>query len=107
MMDVRMGGVEFVRKAFYSPREYAALAGVDPSTVMDYIHRGKLYAVKLSDRVYRVPLAAVISALYPHEIGEPRFRSSGEAADPVREDQHRWAAERKPGERGRVLLRKR
>ncbi len=69
------------RKAFYSPREFAALAGIHPSTVLEHIHSGKLYAIKISERIYRIPLAVAISTLYPHEIGEPRFTQS---ADPDR-----------------------
>lgn len=68
--------VEFERKPFYSPREFAAIAGIDPSTVLDHIHAGKLYAVKVSDRIYRIPLGTVMTKLHPELVGEPRFRKS-------------------------------
>jgi excisionase family DNA binding protein len=43
---------------FYSPQEVANLLGVSATTVMARIHDGALPAVRVSDRVYRVPVAA-------------------------------------------------
>lgn len=43
---------------FYSPQEVAELLGVSPTTVMNRIHDGALPAVRVSDRVYRIPVAA-------------------------------------------------
>lgn len=83
----------FERKAFYSPREYAAIAGIDPSTVLDHIHSEKLYAVKLSERIYRIPLAQVLSKLHPEMIGEPRFRHSRDPEKEARRDLERDRAE--------------
>ena len=54
-------------KAFYSPAEVAEIASVSSSTVLNYIHDGRLSAVKLSDRVYRIPRKAVIRFLAPDE----------------------------------------
>jgi excisionase family DNA binding protein len=59
-------------KSFYSPHEVAALAGVHPSTILNYIAAGRLYAVKLSERTYRIPARAVIGLLEP----ERRAQSS-------------------------------
>ena len=87
--------MEFARKAFFSPREYAELAGIDPSTVLDHIHRGRLYAVKLSERLYRIPLATVMSTLYPDQVGRPRFRTSRDARTAADRDRRRDSAEGK------------
>lgn len=45
-------------RRFYSPGEVAQLLGVSPTTVMSRIHDGALPAVRVSDRVYRIPIAA-------------------------------------------------
>jgi len=50
-------------KAFYSPGEVAALASLSNSTVLNYIHEGRLAAVRLSERTYRIPRKAVIRLL--------------------------------------------
>ena len=52
-------------KAFYSPQEVAELAGVTSATIMNYIAAGNLYAVKLSERTYRIPVRAVAKMLTP------------------------------------------
>ena len=62
------------RKPFYTPADVAALARVDPKTVLSWIHGGKLNAIQLSARVYRVPLAAVIKLLTPDQIRRPAVR---------------------------------
>ncbi len=62
------------RKPFYTPGEIAALARVDPKTVMSWIHEGKLNGVRLSARIYRVPLAAVIKLLAPDQVRRPALR---------------------------------
>ncbi len=43
---------------FYTPQEVATLLGVSPTTVMTRIHEGALPAVRVSERIYRVPVAA-------------------------------------------------
>ncbi len=86
---------DFVRKAFYSPKEYAALAGVHPSTVLDLIHAGTLYAVRISERIYRIPLAVVLTTLFPGEKRQPKLiRLRGKAAArAVAAVERRWARE--------------
>ncbi len=84
---------DFERKAFYSPREYAALAGIHPSTVLDMIHSGRLWAVRISERIYRIPLAVVITTLYPGERREVRVERTGDVRKLLPDDRRRWAAE--------------
>ena len=55
-------------KSFYSPHEVAAMASVHPSTILNYIATGRLYAVKLSERTYRIPVRAVIGLLEPERV---------------------------------------
>ena len=50
-------------KAFYSPAEVAQLASLSSSTILNYIHEGRLAAVRLSERTYRIPRKAVIRLL--------------------------------------------
>lgn len=50
-------------RAFYSPSEVAELAAVSRSTILNYIHAGRLVAVQLSERTYRVPRKAVVRLL--------------------------------------------
>jgi excisionase family DNA binding protein len=54
-------------KAFYAPAEVAELASVSSSTILNYIHDGRLAATRLSDRIYRIPRKAVIRLLAPDE----------------------------------------
>lgn len=61
-------------KPYYTPGEIATLAQVDPKTVMSWIHSGKLNAVQLSARIYRVPFAAVIKLLAPDQVRHPTIR---------------------------------
>ena len=55
-------------KSFYSPHEVAAMASVHPSTILNYIAAGRLYAIKLSERTYRIPVRAVIGLLEPERL---------------------------------------
>lgn len=55
--------LDLLRKPFYSPGEVAALASLSSSTILNYIHEGKLASVKLSERTYRIPRKAVIRLL--------------------------------------------
>jgi excisionase family DNA binding protein len=58
-------------KPFYSPAEVANLAGLHSSTILNYIRDGKLYAVKLSERTYRIPLRSVLMLLDPESVAPP------------------------------------
>jgi excisionase family DNA binding protein len=60
-------------KAFYSPAEVARLADVHPSTILNYIRDGKLYAVRLSERTIRIPARSVQKLLAPEAAGRPDF----------------------------------
>jgi excisionase family DNA binding protein len=55
--------LEFERKAFYTPAEISDLLQVHVSTVRDWIHADRLFAYRLSERVYRVPLSALMELL--------------------------------------------
>ena len=72
--------MEFERKAYYSPTELAAILGVHRTTVDRYIREGKLRAVKLSERTYRIPLGAVLRLLAPDEVGPVRHPPLPDAA---------------------------
>ena len=54
---------ELLPKAFYSPGEVAELASLSSSTILNNIHDGRLAAVRLSERTYRIPRKAVIRLL--------------------------------------------
>ena len=63
--------LDFEKKALYSPTEFARIVSVDPSTVLDWIHRGELYALKLGPKTYRIPLAVVMRRLSP-DLAKPK-----------------------------------
>lgn len=44
---------------YHTPREVAERLRVSPTTVMRAIHEGSLFAVRVSDRVYRIPVGAL------------------------------------------------
>ncbi|MEO5704315.1 MAG: helix-turn-helix domain-containing protein [Candidatus Limnocylindrales bacterium] len=46
------------QRRFYTPQEVALLLGVSSTTVMSRIHDGALPAVRVSDRIYRIPVPA-------------------------------------------------
>ena len=71
-------------KAFYSPHEVAVMASVHPSTILNYIATGRLYAVKLSERTYRIPVRAVMGLLDPERVA-PSSLSVEPNADVERE----------------------
>lgn len=66
----------FERKPFYTPTEFARIASMSNDRVMDLIHAGKLPAVRISQRIYRIPLAAAMLALYPERARKPTFTKS-------------------------------
>jgi len=46
-------------RRYYTPREVSDLLRVSPTTVMKMIHEHRLYAVRVSERIYRIPIGAV------------------------------------------------
>jgi excisionase family DNA binding protein len=60
-------------RPFYSPAELARIAGVHPSTILNWIRSGRLSGVRLSPRVYRIPLASAIRLLEPERVRPPRI----------------------------------
>lgn len=83
--------LEFERKPYYSPKELAAILGVHRTTIDRYIREGRLRAVKLSERAYRIPLGAVLRLVAPDEIAPVRHPMLAEGAaeaalDEVREE---------------------
>lgn len=58
-----MTQTDFEQKAFYTPAEISALLQVHVSTVRDWIHAERLFAYQLSERVYRIPLSALMEML--------------------------------------------
>lgn len=60
--------LEFERKSYYSPKELAGILGLHRTTIDRYIREGRLHAVKLSERTYRIPLGAVLRLVAPEEI---------------------------------------
>ena len=61
-----------LRKPFYSPSEVAEVAGLSSSTILHYIHDGKLPAVRLSERTYRIPRKAILRLFEPDGAVPPR-----------------------------------
>ncbi len=55
-------------KSFYSPREVAIMASVDPSTILNDIASRRRYAVELSERTYRMAVRAVIALREPERL---------------------------------------
>ncbi len=86
----------FERKPFYTPTEFARIASVSNDRVMDLIHAGTLPAVRISQRIYRIPLAAVLSTLYPERVRKPRFTRSRDPEREWRRFDAEAAAERLP-----------
>lgn len=66
-------------KSFYSPHEVAAMASVHPSTILNYIATGRLYAVKLSERTYRIPVRAVLGLLEPERVAASALTAEPDA----------------------------
>jgi excisionase family DNA binding protein len=60
-------------RPFYTPAELARIARVHPSTVLNWIRSGRLAGVRLSPRVYRIPLASAIKLLEPERYRPPRI----------------------------------
>lgn len=63
---------EILDRPFYSPAEVAEIAAVSHSTILNYIRDGRLVAVRLSERVIRIPRRSVLKFLAPDSVTEPR-----------------------------------
>lgn len=46
-------------KRYYSPAEVAEALSVSTSTVLRLIHEGRLPAIRVSERIYRIPVPAL------------------------------------------------
>lgn len=55
-------------RPFYTPAELARIARVHPSTVLNWIRSGRLFGLRLSPRVYRIPLASAVRLLEPDRL---------------------------------------
>jgi excisionase family DNA binding protein len=66
-------------KPFYSPPEVAELAQVSSATIHNWIKAGRLVAVRLSERTYRIPRKSVMRLLDPASVREPTFISNPDA----------------------------
>lgn len=69
----------FERKAFYTPAEISDLLQVHVSTVRDWIHADRLFAYQLSERVYRVPLSALMELLGERDTVSRHELAAGDA----------------------------
>ncbi|MGH2378947.1 MAG: helix-turn-helix domain-containing protein [Candidatus Limnocylindria bacterium] len=87
-------GQELRPKPFYTPTDLAHIFDVDPSTIMDWIHRGSLYAIKLGPKTYRIPLAVVLSRIDPERTRPTRVQI--DAADELRADERKLARRAAP-----------
>ncbi len=52
----------------YRPGEVARLLQVHPRTILNWVREGRLDAIKLSERVYRIPRAALVKMVFPERI---------------------------------------
>lgn len=88
-------------RPFYSPREAAQLAGVHPSTIMSYIRSGRLYGVRLSERVYRIPVRSLRKLLAPETVRPPRITVRPFAKVDPKAWERKMAREHREGSRRR------
>lgn len=54
--------------ALYTPAEVARLLRVHPRTILNWVHDQRLDAIRLSERVYRIPRAALVKHLFPARV---------------------------------------
>lgn len=64
-----MSTAPITSRRYHTPREVAERLRVSPTTVMRAIHEGRLFAVRVSDRVYRIPVGALARFEEGHESG--------------------------------------
>lgn len=61
----------------YTTAEVARLLRVSPRTVLNWIRDGRLVAIKLSPRVYRITVAALVKMLFPERIRHLPVKRTG------------------------------
>lgn len=54
--------------ALYMPAEVARLLRVSPRTVLNWIRGGRIDAIRISPRVYRITVGALVKLLFPEHI---------------------------------------
>lgn len=89
-------------KQFYSPAEVARELGVSSTTVLRLVHDGRLPALRISERIYRIPAAGFerfktgtierpfIASLGPNK-PRPRFGQGELPPDQASDEQTRHA----------------
>jgi len=70
--------------ALMTPEEFAILARVTPRTVNNWIRANSLDAVRLSERVYRIPRAAAVKKFFPERVRRTAVRTTGTVPKPGR-----------------------
>jgi excisionase family DNA binding protein len=70
-------------RALYSPAEVAEILRVHPSTILNYIHTGRLFAIQLSERTYRIPARAILKLVAPEVVSAPQVRERPDEAGDV------------------------
>ncbi len=55
--------IDFQKQSFYTPEEVAGIFRIHVSTVREWIRTDHLFAYRLSERVTRIPLSAVMDLL--------------------------------------------
>lgn len=68
----------------YTPAEVAALLRVSPRTVHNWIREGRLEAIRLSPRVYRIMVGSLVKMLFPERIRHVPTTRSGRIPKPGR-----------------------
>lgn len=58
-------------KRFYTPAEVASILQVSSTTVMRWIHEDRLVAVRVSERIYRIPAPAF--ERFQSGVGQPAY----------------------------------
>lgn len=68
----------------YTPAEVARLLRVSPRTVLNWIREGRLDAIRLSPRVYRIMVGALVKLLFPERIRHVATTRTGRIPTPGR-----------------------
>jgi len=68
----------------YTPAEVADLFRVSPRTILNWIRDERLVAIKLSPRVYRITVAALVKMLFPERIRHLPITRTGRIPTPGR-----------------------